>query len=134
MAGWEHCRGLSLLAVLLVPSDAQTDPFLVPVDAPCIPGSSFTGIRFDDAVLVRSNLGGLGGRCDDASLCVEPQTVSQANGLREVRIQDVGLADIDGRGEGYQTPIDLRIRNESEYKGAPRNSDRSRAASARQYT
>ena len=43
----------------------------------CVPRSSFVGLNFDESTLIRSNLGGLGGRCTEASLCSELQSVTQ---------------------------------------------------------
>jgi hypothetical protein len=87
--------------------------------AVCTPAEAFTGITFDDAVLVRSNLGNLGGRCysrPDASppmawseLCDEE--CDHANGRcsspPEIYIRNVGSAPGGIR-------IDLRVTNETE--------------------
>ena len=62
---------------------------------------------FDIATLVRSNLGGMGGRCTTEGLCVEPQTASTPH---EIYYQTVGVTR---SGE----PIDMRITNQSEYRG-----------------
>lgn len=82
----------------------------------CAPADSFTAITFDNAMVVRSNLGHQGGRCRDVTwdgvfsswtaACDEPQSVGMAP---EVLIRDIG------RGPG-NVRIDLRITNETEYK------------------
>ena len=43
----------------------------------CTPPDSFTDIQFDNAQLVRSNLGGQGGRCEtSAGMCTELQVIA----------------------------------------------------------
>ena len=80
----------------------------------------YTPFSFDNAVLGRSNLGGLGGRCTDAGLCAELQTVTQANdgptnNLREVRFNLVANSrQLDPQGRAI--PVDLRVTNETEYR------------------
>ena len=67
---------------------------------------------------MRSNLGGLGGRCTeapDSGLCLESQAVTQANDIREVRFQGIATAR-QTDGDGTPIPIDLRIVNETEYR------------------
>ena len=56
-----------MLLLLLVPAAA---PAAAPTAAPaCVPRNSFTSLSLDEATLVRSNLGGLGGRCVDRTFC-----------------------------------------------------------------
>ena len=75
----------------------------------------YTPFSFDNAVLTRSNLGGLGGRCTEASLCTEMESVTQANDLREVRFSLVANSKtLDEQGNAI--PIDLRVTNETEYR------------------
>ena len=74
---------------------------------------TFTDITFKQAQLARSNLGGLGGRCDPGSsdggslLCTDGATTSAT--AHEVYISNVGKS-ADG------ALLDLRITNESEYR------------------
>ena len=79
-------------------------------DGACIPAESFTAVTFDNATLRRSNLGGLGGRCDETAfavgMCELPQTESTPH---EIFIVNVGRAPNGAR-------IDLRITNETEYR------------------
>ena len=73
----------------------------------CQPPDSFTQISFEAARLRRSNLGGLGGRCDNnGALCTEGQTTTSTP--RDLYIENVG---VHTSGQ-----IDLRIVNESEYR------------------
>mgnify|MGYP006139452249 CR=1 FL=1 len=73
----------------------------------CQNRESFVMLLFEDSVLVRSNLGGQGGRCDtDASLCTEGLT--NMSRPHDIYLHNVGTAD-DG------TTIDLSITNQSEY-------------------
>ena len=70
----------------------------------CVRRDSFTPLVLADAVLVRSNLGGQGGRCTDPTRCAEPQTPTTS---REIYIRNVARA-----ATGEQ--ISLRITNETE--------------------
>ena len=72
----------------------------------CTPPNSFTHIDFTRATLVRSNLGGLGGRCGTPGLCIESNSP-----LREIYIRDVGYDS--SAGTAYQR-FDMRITNETE--------------------
>ena len=84
----------------------------------CTPTRAHTWIEFDGAELVRSNLGGQGGRCDTNSPVYDGEFASASqcvDGARtpstppEVYIRNVGTAPSGAR-------IDLRITNESEYR------------------
>ena len=94
----------------------------------CTPGDAFTAISFESAVLVRSNLGGLGGRCRDncytqadgstacvtwQSLCDEQCDLETPGGVctsaEEIHIANIGTAP-------GNVCIDLRITNETEYR------------------
>lgn len=76
---------------------------------PCSPRDSFLPIYFDAATLVRSNLGGIGGRCGVDGACEMTPDEIEAAGHRDIYIRSVGhLAD--------GSPIDLRITNESEFR------------------
>ena len=89
-----------------------------PTIAGCVPADSYVDIRFDGASVVRSNLGGKGGRCTDPSECDEVQSASTA---REIYIRDVGVhelgAEYNGGQRANRAPIDLRITNLTEYHG-----------------
>ena len=86
---------------------------------PCTPANSFTHLNFDGASLVRSNLGGQGGRCysrpmadppvDWTDLCEEQCDITNGpcTSPQEIYIRNVGTAP------GSVT-MDLRITNESE--------------------
>jgi hypothetical protein len=87
------------------------------VTAPCTPPDSFTRISFDHAHLVRSNLGGQGGRCVDRTFgdglfipwsdsCDEQQSASTPH---EIYIRNVGTT-------ASGTSINMHIRNETEYR------------------
>ena len=77
----------------------------------CVPRGSFTPIYFDFATVVRSNLGGIPGRCVDAGECEELQSASTPN---EIFLRNVGYyPDPDTPGA---TPLSLRITNETEYR------------------
>ena len=77
----------------------------------CVPPDSFTAISFASASLSRSNIGGMGGRCDtNAALCTD--------GLRsestptDMLIKHIAtLSQVDP-----SETIGLRITNETEYK------------------
>lgn len=88
-----------LLCSLLAIAAAQSTP------PACIGTDTFVAINLDGAALVRSNLGGQGGRC---SLLGECDEVQSATTLHEIYIRDVGVS-------GDDTAIDLRITNQSEY-------------------
>ena len=73
----------------------------------------FTPIGFDVATLVRSNLGGKGGRCETDGLCEEYLPAANApSATREVLYKTVGFT----RPPLPYEAIDLRITNESEYR------------------
>ena len=74
-----------------------------------MPRDSFTPIGFDIAKLIRSNLGGKGGRCVTPGLCEELQTESTP---REILYQTVGFT----RPPLAYEAIDLRVTNETEYR------------------
>ena len=73
----------------------------------CTPAESFVAIDFEHATLVRSNLGGQGGRCVTAGLCDEMPSTPHAN--HEIYIRNVGAL------AGGDT-LDIRITNETEYR------------------
>ena len=73
--------------------------------AACQPADSFTTISFAGATLVRSNIGGQGGRCVTPGLCAENETASTPH---EIFIRDVG--------QFMGQSIGLRITNETEYR------------------
>ena len=93
----------------------------------CVPRGSFTAIELSDANLVRSNLGGQGGRCysragtttlwsdyceeECGALDVAGNVIPGGicNSLPEVYMRDIGWAP-------GGTCVDLRITNESEYR------------------
>ena len=68
----------------------------------CTPQPSFVKINFDDAHLIRSNLGGQGGRCSSTDLCEETcapcagQTCTEAECLgkmeHEIFIKNVAIS------------------------------------------
>ena len=66
----------------------------------CTPDDSFAHIRFTDSELVRSNLGGQGGRCATTADCTEacsscagiPCTAAECVGMtNEIYIKNIGL-------------------------------------------
>ena len=71
---------------------------------PCMPRDYSTLLSFANALLVRSNLGGRGGRCSDATRCVEPLTPTTPH---EIYFANLGRTRTGER-------IDLRIVNQSE--------------------
>ena len=75
----------------------------------CTTRSSFTDIDFAAATLVRSNLGGLGGRCTVAGACAE---LLADDTPHEIFYRDVGRLS----GEGGGTPFALRVTNTTEYR------------------
>ena len=100
------CAALSVVAETQ-PAVAQHVGRSLQSAVACMERDSFTPVGFDIATLVRSNLGGMGGRCTTEGLCVEPQTASTPH---EIYYQTVGVTR---SGE----PIDMRITNQSEYRG-----------------
>jgi len=64
-------------------------------------------INFDNASVVRSNLGGQGGRCASLNECDEIETPTTPH---EVLIRDIGTNTL-----GSSEPIDMRITNITEY-------------------
>lgn len=56
--------------------------------ANCTPRESFVGLVLEHAILVRSNLGGKGGRCTSHVLCEE---IQDATTLHEIFIRNVGI-------------------------------------------
>ena len=77
---------------------------------PCPNAGTFTSLSFENATLVRSNLGGLGGRCDPTSFpheCADGALTSQT--AHELYFDNVGKT-ADGRSIG------LAVRNASEYR------------------
>ena len=100
------------------PPESEARHNLTHVHACCSGGVGadfYTPFSFDNAILQRSNLGGLGGRCTEASLCTEMQSVTQVNDLREVRFALVANSKtLDEQGNAI--PIDLRVTNETEYR------------------
>ena len=78
----------------------------------CLPRVSFTVLSFEHASLVRSNLGGLGGRCSRAGRCVEGAPL--ASTPHEIYFANVGrVTSATGGGEHS---LDVRIVNESQYR------------------
>jgi hypothetical protein len=76
----------------------------------CQPHNSFTRVSFDDAHLVRSNLGGLGGMCTaDPDKCTADVSGSSSSSEDDIYISGVGVS---ASGES----IDMRISNETEYR------------------
>ena len=97
-----RATALSLLAAAAAPPvTASHESWHVP----CIPRDSFMSIDFGGAQLVRSNLGGQGGRCDTA-----------AGGCLEVRgpstPQEIYYSGVSRASNGAS--VDLRVTNESE--------------------
>lgn len=95
-----------------------TIPFVNALDYPeCQPPNTFTQLTFANARLARSNLGGLGGRCDaKPELCTHGSTTSMPH---EIYIEGIASIKEDG-GEGHSernVQVDLRITNMSEYRG-----------------
>lgn len=82
----------------------------------CIPLYSFVHLQFDQASLVRSNLGGHGGPCciECDAACDERETAATPHEmyLRDVGINELGTGWIGGDGGAA---IDLRITNTSLY-------------------
>ena len=86
----------------------------------CIPADAFTAISFDHTRMVRSNLGGQGGRCRDTTysdgtsvawsdVCEERCDALVCTSPPEIYLGNVG---VDPSG----FCIDLRITNETEYR------------------
>ena len=80
----------------------------------CVGKDSFTPLSFDEATLVRSNLGGMGGRCwldigNSTGLCAD-DTAPSATSPRELYFSTLGADRITG------DKIDLRITNLTEYR------------------
>ena len=80
----------------------------------CVGKDSFTPLSFDEATLVRSNLGGMGGRCwldigNSTGLCAD-DTAPTATSPRELYFSTLGADRITG------DKIDLRIKNLTEYR------------------
>ena len=93
----------------------------------CAPREAFTMISFDGAVLVRSNLGGQGGRCTTTAACEEVTTAATPT---EIFFRSVGVVP----GGGGSAKFDLRITNESQCTRAASicvASSRARACDAR---
>ena len=100
------------------PSPSEPSPS-ASLNLACTPRESFTPMSFDRAVLVRSNLGGLGGRCatyDDAAgapvatgLCLE-NVVPDENTPQNIYYQYLGVDPATG------DPIDMQVDNETEYR------------------
>ena len=77
----------------------------------CEPPTAFAYINFEPSTLVRSNLGGQGGRCTTEGLCAEaPDALTP----HEIYIRNVVPA------RSADDPIDLRITNQSEYANRAR--------------
>ena len=87
------------------------------INSACTPQEAFTALSFATARLVRSNLGGQGGRCVNMTydvnesytwdlLCDEEQSPSTPH---EILMRGLGTTPDNNR-------IDLRITNESEYR------------------
>jgi hypothetical protein len=105
--------GLAIISASMLVADAPTGLHMTPAPgrqlqagASCTPRDSFVHVGFDMAKLVRSNLGGQGGRCTTAGFCVEQLTASTP---QEILFETVGVART---GE----PIDMRVTNTSEYR------------------
>ena len=105
--------GLAIISASMLVADAPTGLHMTPAPgrqlqagASCTPRDSFVHVGFDMAKLVRSNLGGQGGRCTTAGFCVEQLTASTP---QEILFETVGIAR---PGE----PIDMRVTNTSEYR------------------
>ena len=96
-----------------MPPPPSAPPSPIPPSSPPFPPDwceprGFQEITFETAQLAYSNLGGLGGRCDQqGSLCTEGSTTSGT--AHDIYISNVGTTQ-----EGTQ--LDLRITNESEYR------------------
>ena len=72
-------------------------------------------IDFSGARLVRSNLGGLGGRCAEPDECAETQTATTP---RELYFSNV-LSLVDPLASTFTArtdAVDLRVTNQSEYR------------------
>ena len=79
----------------------------------CTAEGSFVAITFDSATLVRSNLGGQGGRCQTPDICEE---VTSTDTPHEIYIRNIGRDEIEPQhGLGTGVSIDLVITNMSEY-------------------
>ena len=96
-----------LLLLLVAPAQQQPQ---------CEPRDTFVVIDFSSSRLVRSNLGGLGGRCDsNAALCTEGMRTSSTP--HDLTIEDVGYAHGGATlGSGGSQSITLQITNQSEYR------------------
>jgi hypothetical protein len=85
----------------------------------CTAPGSFVNQYLQSATLVRSNLGGLGGRCATAGNCEE--LYDPATTPHEIYIKNVGTNKVDhvysgAYGAGTGRPFDLRITNTTEYR------------------
>lgn len=91
--------------------EAEGQRFGVLTYPQCQPPEDFTNLDFQNSLLVRSNLGGLGGRCgtEMSEWCVEVPSISGGSD-HDIYIARVG--HLPHRGE----QIDLRIVNETEYR------------------
>ena len=72
----------------------------------CTARGSFTSISFDNASLVHSNLGGMGGRCSTPGLCLELETPTTP---RQLLYEGLGRTSAGSL-------ISMRGVNESEYR------------------
>jgi hypothetical protein len=91
---------------ILQPHDVDSnDVSNVTSSTDCIPLGSFLSLSFAEATLVRSNLGGQGGRCTVLGVCDELQTASTP---REIYFRNVGIEPNTFHS------IDLRITNHTE--------------------
>lgn len=78
------------------------------IQATCVPRGSFTPLDFPSSTLVRSNLGGQGGKCTSTAICDE---VTNSGTPHEVYIRNVATSPAGAS-------VDLRITNASEYKAS----------------
>lgn len=76
------------------------------VGGDCVPRESFIPIWFENSTLVRSNLGGMGGRCHIPGACAELLSTDTPH---EIYIEDIAVSASGDR-------VDLRITNQSEYR------------------
>ena len=98
-----------------------------PTSPDCIERNSFVFLDFDngasdtsscDGILEHSNLGGLGGKCTmvgQEGLC--RSGAPNASTPHEILMRDIGYLGLATIGDRLSESIDLRITNESEYRG-----------------
>ena len=95
MQGAPKMSSLLLLSIVVGSKSACVDPM-------------FTHLNFENAFMVRSNLGGQGGKCTTVGVCDELQSASTPH---EMYIRNVATGPNGER-------IDLRVTNATEYRAS----------------